>query len=78
MILNQIFCRYHCLTKIIPVNHEKYKVLIKHEGITIASPKFLYSFFNIHQQCFPNFSDRKNHLEFVKRTDSLAPLEILI
>lgn len=63
--------------KIIPVSHEKRKVLIKHEGKTIASSK-LNSFLNIHQQHFANLSDHKNHLEFVRHMNSLAPLEVLI
>ena len=63
--------------KIIPVSHEKRKVIIKHEGKTIASSK-LNSFLNIHQQHFANLSDHKNHLEFVRHMNSLAPLEVLI
>lgn len=48
----------------------QYKDLIdKRESVTTAlipSPEFLNSSLNIHQQCFPNSFDHKNHLRFDK------------
>lgn len=46
MILNQIFCHYHCLTRVIPVNHGEIQ-RSKCEDVTVVfmlSPKCVCNF----------------------------------